>query len=128
MDFLKSLVGMFTSSVLRLAVTVGILAAAYFFIVRPVLDTTDKAIDSANGFNQTLNANIQQSARQADVNPNVARQVRRSIRRANRQVQRALNQSLNQSAPSQARQQRLLHCVQRADGNVNKMQRCTRRY
>ena len=85
---------MFTSSVLRLAVTVGILAAAYFFIVRPVLDTTDKAIDSANGFNQTLNANIQQSARQADVNPNVARQVRRSIRRANRQVQRALNLAL----------------------------------
>jgi hypothetical protein len=39
-DFLKSLLGMFTSSVLRLAVSVGILMAAYFFIVRPVLDTT----------------------------------------------------------------------------------------
>jgi predicted PurR-regulated permease PerM len=127
-DFLKSVAGMFTSSVLRLAVSVGILAAAYFFIVRPVLDTTNEALKTAGGFNQTLNANIQQSARQADVNPNVARQVRRSVRRANRQVQRALNKSLNQSAPSQKRQQRLLHCVQRAHGNVNKMQRCTRRF
>jgi predicted PurR-regulated permease PerM len=127
-DFLKSLAGMFTSSVLRLAVTVGILAATYFFIVRPVLDTTNEAIKSAGGFNQALNANIQQSVRQSNTNPAVARQVRRSIRRANRQVQRALNQSLNQTAPTQARQRRLLHCVQRAHGNVKRMQRCTRRF
>jgi hypothetical protein len=127
-DFLKNLAGMLTSSVLRLAVAVGILAAAYFFIVRPVLDTTNEALKTAGGFNQSLNANIQQSVQQSNVNPDVARQVRRSIRRANRQVKRALNRSLNQSAPSGARQRRLLHCVQRAHGNVNKMQRCTRRF
>ena len=128
MDFLKSLAGMFTSSVLRLAVAVGILAAAYFFIVRPVLDTTDKAIDSANSFNQSLNANIAQSVQQSNADPTVARQVRRSIRQANRQVQRALNQSLRQSGTSQARQRKLLHCVQRAHGNVKRIQRCTQRY
>ena len=128
MDFLKSLAGMFTSSVLRLAVSVGILAAAYFFIVRPVLDTTNEALKTAGGFNQSLNANIQQSVQQSNTNPDVARQVQRSIRRANRQVQRALNQSLNQTAPSQARQRRLLHCVQRAHGNVSRIQRCTQRF
>ncbi len=127
MDFLKSLVGMFTSSVLRLAVTVGILVAAYLLIVRPVLDTT-KAIDSAGGFKGALNANIAQSIQQSNTNPDVGRQVQRSIRRANRQVQRALNQSLNQTAPSQARQRRLLHCVQRAHGNVKRIQRCTQRF
>jgi predicted PurR-regulated permease PerM len=127
-DFLRSLPGMLTSSVLRLAVAVGIMAAAYFFIVRPVLDTTNNAIESANGFNQSLNSNIQQSIQQSNVQPNVARQIRRSIRRTNRQVRRQLNVSLRQTAPHEASQTKLLHCVQHAHGNVKEMQRCTRRF
>ena len=116
---------MLTSSVLRLAVSVGILAAAYFFIVKPVLDTTEEVSGS---FNQALNANIQQSVQQSNVNPDIAKQIQRSIRQANRQVQRQLNRDLNQTASSQRRQRRLLHCVQHANGNVNKIQHCTRRY
>jgi predicted PurR-regulated permease PerM len=127
-DFVRSLFGMLTSSVLRLAVAVGILAAAYLLIVRPVLDTTNKAIESANTFNGSLNSNIQQSIRQSNVSPNIGRQIRRSIRRTNRQVQRQLNRSLHQTAPNRARQTRLLRCVQHAHGNVNRMQRCARRY
>ena len=128
MDFVRSLFGMLTSSVLRLAVAVGILAAAYLLIVRPVLDTTNKAIESANTFNGSLNSNIQQSIRQSNVSPNVGRQIRRSIRRSNRQVQRQLNRSLHRTAPNQARQTRLLRCVQHDHGNVQRMQRCARRY
>ncbi len=128
MDFIRSLFGMLTSSILRLAVAVGILAAAYLFIVRPVLDTTNKAIESANGFDQSLNANLNQSIRQSNVDPSLARQVRRSIRQVNRQVQRQVNVSLRQTAPSRRRQKRLLHCVQRAHGDVDRMQRCTRRF
>jgi predicted PurR-regulated permease PerM len=130
MDFLRSLLGMFTSSVLRLAVTVGIMVAAYFLFVRPILDTTNKAIDQAGGFNNALNANVNQSLQQSNVNPSIARQIRRSIRRTNRQVQRQLNRSLRQTqaAPNQRRQTRLLRCVQRAHGNVNRMQRCARRF
>ena len=48
MDILRNLFGNLTSGIIRLLVTVGILAAAYFFIVKPVLKTTDNAIDSAN--------------------------------------------------------------------------------
>ena len=48
MDILRNLFGSLTSGIIRLLVTVGILAAAYFFIVKPVLNTTDNAIDSAN--------------------------------------------------------------------------------
>jgi hypothetical protein len=48
MEFLTNLFGNLTSGIIRLAVTVGILAAVYFFIVRPVLDTTNHAVDSAN--------------------------------------------------------------------------------
>jgi predicted PurR-regulated permease PerM len=127
-DFLKSVAGMFTSSLLRLAVAVGVLAAAYFFIVRPVLDTTDKALDTAGSFNQTLNSNIQQSVQQSNVNPDVGRQIQRQIKRVNRQVQRQLNRNLNQAGTSQRRQRHLLHCVQRAKGNVKRIQRCTRRF
>jgi predicted PurR-regulated permease PerM len=127
-DFLKSVAGMFTSSLLRLAVAVGVLAAAYFFIVRPILDTTDKALDTASGFNQTLNTNIQQSVQQSNVNPDVGRQIQRQIKRVNRQVQRQLNRNLNQAGTSQRRQRHLLHCVQRANGNVKRIQRCTRRF
>jgi hypothetical protein len=35
-------------SLIRLIVTVGILAAVYFFMVRPILDTTNNAFDSVN--------------------------------------------------------------------------------
>jgi len=127
-DFVRSLFGMLTSSVLRLAVAVGIIAASYLFIVRPVLDTTNKAIESANISNGSLNSNIQQSIRQSNVSPNIGRQIRRSIRRTNRQVQRQLNRSLHRTAPNQARQTRLLHCVQHAHGNVKRIQRCARRF
>jgi hypothetical protein len=118
---------MLTSSILRLAVAVGILAAAYLFIVRPVLDTTNKAIE-ASSFNGSLNANVDQSIRQSNVDPSVGRQIRRSIRQVNRQVQRQVNISLRQTAPGQRRQRRLLHCVQHAHGNVQRMQRCTQRF
>ena len=103
MDFLKSLFGMLTSSVLRLVVTVGTLLAGYIFILKPLLDTTNNAIDSAGGFNDALNANIQQSIQQSNVNPNIGRQIQRSIRRANRQIQRQLNRDLNRTASNQRR-------------------------
>jgi len=113
-DFLKSLAGMLTSSVLRLAVTVGILAAVYFFAIRPVLDTTNKAIDSANSYSSGVQSNI-------------GRQIQRSIRQTNRRIQRQVNQSFKQT-PRKANQQRLLHCVQRANANVNRIQRCAKKF
>ena len=48
MDILRNLFGSLTSGIIRLAVTVGILAAAYFFIVKPVLKTTSDAIKTTN--------------------------------------------------------------------------------
>jgi predicted PurR-regulated permease PerM len=99
--------------VLRLAVTVGIIAAIYVFAIRPVLDTTNKAIDSANNY--------------SSVNSNIGQQIQRQIRQTNRRIQRQIKQSLKWT-PNQAIQQRLLRCVQRANGNVNRIQRCARRF
>jgi hypothetical protein len=39
--------GTVISPIIKIVTTVAILAAIGFFIVRPILDTTDKAIDSA---------------------------------------------------------------------------------
>jgi len=126
-DFLKSLFGMFTSSVLRLAVSVGILAAAYFFIVKPVLNTTNNAINQASSpFG--VNSDLGRAIRQSDVNPNVGREIRRSIRRVNRQVQIQITRSVHQTSPNARRQKLLLHCVQHAHGNVKRIQRCARRF
>ena len=48
MEFLTQLFGNLTSGVIRLAVTVGMLAAVYFFIVKPVLHTTEKTVEATN--------------------------------------------------------------------------------
>ena len=48
MDILRNLFASLTSGIIRLAVAVGILAATYFFIVKPVLKSTDGAVKSAN--------------------------------------------------------------------------------
>jgi hypothetical protein len=43
MELLRNLFGSLTSGIIRLLVTVGILAAVYFFVVKPTLETTEKA-------------------------------------------------------------------------------------
>ena len=87
MDLLRSLFGALTSGVIRLFVAVGILAAAYFFIVKPVLHTTDKAIDSAN---------------------------------------QSFERSFGNSHDGHPK--RLLHCIERANGNTHRIHRCTARF
>jgi hypothetical protein len=88
-----------------LIVTVATLAAAYFFIVRPVTDTTKHAFDSVSPL-------IQQGERQA---AEAQAEARRAARRSdNPLVDRRLVL--------------LQRCVQRAGQNVNRLERCTHRY
>jgi hypothetical protein len=114
MDILRNLFGSLTSGVIRLLVGVGILAAAYFFIVKPVLKTTDKAIDNANktfeksfGTHGTDLTDI--SGTIEDVNRQVRRQIRRSFHTAKRE----------------GNPKRLVRCIEHSHGDVQKIQRCT---
>ena len=135
MDFLKSIAGMFTSSVLRLAVAVGVIAAIYFFAIRPVLDTTNKALDSANTFQ------LQSGGAGGDL----SQDIRRTINQTNRQIQRQLRQSgrqanLAQQAPGTVQIKRTFHgltprqarrltrCVNRAQGQLRRINRCFDRF
>jgi sensor domain CHASE-containing protein len=105
MEIWRNIFGTLSSGIVRLLVTVGVLAAAYFFIVKPVLHTTDEAIKSS-GIND----------------------IGKTIRSVNREVQQQIRHSFKVTKQNGGDPQKLLHCIQRANGNVNRMQRCTRRF
>ncbi len=112
MDILRNLFGSLTSGIIRLLVAVGILAAAYYFVLRPILDTADKGIDSANktlekSFGGTGLDNIGKSF--DDVSREVQREVRRSLHLAQKE----------------GNPKRLVKCIEHADGNAHKIRRCT---
>jgi len=115
MEALRNLFGNLTAGIIRLLVTVGILAAVYFFVVRPALDTTEKISHEVNG-------NIQKSIHEANFGD-----ISKSIDNVNRRVQREVRKSFRQS-PNHGAAKKLLHCVQHAHQDVDKIQRCSERY
>lgn len=121
MDILRNLFGSLTSGIIRLAVTVGILAAAYFFIVKPVLHSADNAIN--RGFDTAKEAN---ESFEKSLGPNGADlgDINKTIEGVNHQVQIQIERSFH-TAKKHGNPNKLLHCVQRANGNVHKIKRCT---
>jgi hypothetical protein len=112
MDILRNLFGSLTSGVIRLLVSVGILAAAYFFIVKPVLHTTDNAINSANkSFEKSFGENGLGGLQKTfdDVNHQVEVQIERSFH----------------VAKHEGNPKRLVRCIKRSNGDVHRIQRCT---
>ena len=115
MDVLRNLFGNLSAGIIRLLVTVGILAAVYFFIVKPTLDTTEK-------ISNEVNVNVQKGFEATDFS-----EINKSIDDVNRQVQREVKRSLRQSQ-QQGNADKLIRCIQRANQNVNKIQRCSEKF
>jgi Tfp pilus assembly protein PilO len=115
MDVLRNLFGNLTAGIIRLLVTLGILAGVYFFVVRPGLDTTEK-------ISHEVNVNVQKSFKEANFGD-----INKSIEDVNRQVQREIKKSLRHT-PSHSAANKLLRCVQRAHQNVHKIERCNEKY
>jgi Tfp pilus assembly protein PilO len=115
MDVLRNLFGNLTAGIIRLLVTVGILAAVYFFLVRPALDTTEK-------ISHEVNVNVQKSFQQSNLGD-----INKTIDDVNHQVQREIRQSLRASQ-RQGSADKLIRCVQQAHQNVNRIQRCSERF
>ncbi len=115
MDLLRNLFGNVTAGIIRLLVTVGILAAVYFFVVKPALDTTEN-------ISREVNSNVQKSFEQADLGD-----VNKTIDSVNRQVQREIKKSLRASK-QQGDADKLIRCIKRAHQNVNRIQRCSERF
>jgi Tfp pilus assembly protein PilO len=115
MEVLRNIFGNLTAGIIRLLVTVGILAAVYFFVVKPTLDTTKTISHEVNG-------NIQKSLKEANFGA-----IDKTINHVNRRVQREIKKSLRKT-PSQRAAERLVHCIQRAHQDVHKIERCNDRY
>jgi hypothetical protein len=115
MDVLRNLFGNLSAGIIRLLVTVGILAAVYFFLVRPALDTTEK-------ISHEVNVNVQKGFEQGGLS-----EISKTMDDVNRQVQREIKRSLRTSK-QQGDADKLIRCIQRAHQNVNKIQRCSERF
>jgi len=115
MDVLRNLFGNLSAGIIRLLVTVGILAAVYFFIVKPTLETT-------KDISHEVNVNVEKGFQQTDFGD-----INKQIEDVNRQVQREIKRSLRQSQ-RQGNADKLIACIQRANQNVNRIQRCSERF
>ncbi len=115
MDVLRNLFGNLSAGIIRLLVTVGILAAVYFFLVRPTLDTTEK-------ISHETNISIHEGFEQGGLG-----EISETIDDVNRRVQREFKKSLRASK-QQGDADQLIRCIQRAHQNVNRIQRCSQRF
>ena len=119
MDTLRNLFGNATSTIFRLVLVAGTIILVSVFIVKPTLDTTEKAIDSGNRiFDQT------------QTGPNsIQQQIQRDIRRTNRRIQRQINRARRQAQGAGGIDaQALQRCILRANGNANKIQACAQAF
>jgi hypothetical protein len=115
MDVLRNLFGNLSAGIIRLLVTVGILAAVYFFIVKPVLKTTSDV-------SHEVNANIQKGFESANLG-----EIDKTIEDVNRQVEIEIRKSFHASK-RQGDADRLIRCIQHAHQNVNRIQHCSERF
>jgi hypothetical protein len=114
MDILRNLFGSLTSGIIRLAVAVGILAAAYIFIVKPVLKTTSDTFKEANkSFEKSFGKN-----------GGGLHEISKVIDDVNKQMQIEIRRSFH-VAKKNGNPKRLVKCIKRADGNVHRIQSCT---
>jgi len=112
MDILRNLFGTVTSGIVRLIVAVGILGAAYFFILKPVLHTVD---ETSKQFNQGLGRSLRDSG---------LGDISKTIGDVNKQVQIEIRRSFH-SAKQEGNPKRLVRCIKRSHGDVQRIQRCT---
>ena len=102
--------GTFISPLLKVITTVAILAAAYFFIVKPVLDTTESAFESVSPAFEGFE----------DVGP--------SIRDSFRDAQRIQRRQEASSSAQIEEANKLLDCITGANGDVAVIQRCNQKF
>lgn len=115
MDILRNLFGSLTAGIIRLLVTVGILAAAYFFIVKPVLKTTNDAIKSTN------------SSFEKSFGTNGLDKLDNALDDVSRQVQIQVTRSFH-TARKHGNAKRLVRCVEHANGDARQIRRCAAKF
>ena len=100
-----------------LVATLITLGAVYLFFVKPVLDTTNNAFNQVGKFNEPISRSLDITERQLDRQVELAQQQNRGAIRISGEGQVGLR-----------RAQKLLGCVQRANGDAARMSACAQRF
>lgn len=108
--------GTIINPLLKVVTTVAILAAVYFFIVKPSLETTEKISSGITENSQNIRESVQDSIRESQTGTQA------QVDQALNQAQRAIEDAGIKNGSSGTD---LLECVQNAAGDVEAMQRCT---
>lgn len=104
--------GTIISPIIKVLTTVAILAAIYFFFVKPTLDTTENI---SNNVSQSINDSFDSFA------PDVQKSVR--------EAQKIRKQAPPSSSSDQLEiASKLLNCVSNAAGDVNKISACQAKF
>lgn len=104
MDLLRNLFGNVTSGIIRLAVFAGMLFIAYLLILKPILDTTTEVIHST-GLDK----------------------LGKSLEGMSTEIKREVHRSFEVTSPGHQRK-KLIHCVERAEGNAHRIKACAQRF
>lgn len=110
--------GTLVNAVVRIVILAATLALVYFFIIRPVLDTTDKAFESAGSWTDGLTTQVQNSIEEATSSTST------SSGPSQQKIQR-LQREIRKVPPN--RLSRLNPCLTRVSPNVDRMIRCAER-
>jgi hypothetical protein len=108
--------GTFINPLLKVITTVAILAAAYFFIVKPALDTTEAVSDNIS---ESVNFDNFD-----DLDSSVQPQIEHAVKKAQKLQENAQAASAAQINNAN----KLLNCISNASGNVNAIQRCNTKF
>jgi hypothetical protein len=100
--------GTFINPLLKIVTVVAILAAISIFVVKPILDTTEEV---SSGFNDSIGKSLQSTNNQID----------RALDQAEQQTSQSFSYQVSGS-PAQVK--RVLHCIQKANNDVSKIQGC----
>jgi hypothetical protein len=108
---------MLANNLIRLIVSIAILGAVYLFFVRPILDTTNNALDSVHdSFNSAFD---DVGLDNVDIN---------KVKNGNfGSIQQQIKHA-DLSTQQQRQAEKLLHCVQQAQPDTTKMQACAERF
>ena len=111
--------GTIISPIIKIVTTVAILAAVYFFIVKPTLDTTETI---SLGITDSVNNSINESF--DSFSPDVKEEVRDA-----QKLQRKADNTSSSVADNQLENAtKLLNCIADASGDVNVISACNSRY
>ncbi len=124
MEVLRNLLGNLSSGLIRLAVAVGIIAAVGIFLLKPALESANHAVDRSSEASEKIFNNSNDG-----VNTGLG-EITKALEQVNNQVKVQVHRSFHivktHGGPKEP--EKLIRCVKRAQQDVAKLERCTRKY